>query len=145
MPKLRRTGLFSATQTKDVEDLIRAGLRNPVLVSVKEKGYKTLLRKQKLNLAFVLEEKIVLFFRLRLDLSQKIDPHCARQFFHDLRSFSEICMSGQISSRTFWQNYAILLDWCLRRILLTSANPNIETTATNICNPREEGEATQRL
>ena len=49
--------MFSATQTKDVEDLIRAGLRNPVLVSVKEKGYKTLLRKQKLNLAFVLEEK----------------------------------------------------------------------------------------
>jgi ATP-dependent RNA helicase DDX55/SPB4 len=38
LPKQRRTGLFSATQTKDVEDLIRAGLRNPVLVSVKEKG-----------------------------------------------------------------------------------------------------------
>ena len=38
LPKQRRTGLFSATQTKDVDDLIRAGLRNPVLVSVKEKG-----------------------------------------------------------------------------------------------------------
>lgn len=37
LPKQRRTGLFSATQTKDVEKLIRAGLRNPVLVSVKEK------------------------------------------------------------------------------------------------------------
>jgi len=37
LPKQRRTGLFSATQTKDVRKLARAGLRNPVLVSVKEK------------------------------------------------------------------------------------------------------------
>ena len=37
LPKQRRTGLFSATQTKDVEKLVRAGLRNPVLVSVKGK------------------------------------------------------------------------------------------------------------
>lgn len=37
LPKQRRTGLFSATQTKEVEDLIRAGLRNPVSVTVKEK------------------------------------------------------------------------------------------------------------
>ncbi|XP_060534460.1 probable ATP-dependent RNA helicase DDX55 homolog [Cylas formicarius] len=34
LPRQRRTGLFSATQTKEVENLIRAGLRNPVLVSV---------------------------------------------------------------------------------------------------------------
>ncbi|XP_028171381.1 probable ATP-dependent RNA helicase DDX55 homolog isoform X5 [Ostrinia furnacalis] len=37
LPRQRRTGLFSATQTKDLQDLIRAGLRNPVIVSVKEK------------------------------------------------------------------------------------------------------------
>ncbi|XP_064457975.1 ATP-dependent RNA helicase DDX55-like [Ornithodoros turicata] len=37
LPKQRRTGLFSATQTKEVEDLIRAGLRNPVCITVKEK------------------------------------------------------------------------------------------------------------
>ncbi|XP_030376076.1 probable ATP-dependent RNA helicase DDX55 homolog [Scaptodrosophila lebanonensis] len=37
-PRQRRTGLFSATQTTEVTDLIRAGLRNPVLVSVKEKA-----------------------------------------------------------------------------------------------------------
>lgn len=36
LPKLRRTGLFSATQTSDVIQLIRAGLRNPVQVKVKE-------------------------------------------------------------------------------------------------------------
>lgn len=36
LPKQRRTGLFSATQTSDVISLIRAGLRNPVQVKVKE-------------------------------------------------------------------------------------------------------------
>ncbi|TKW13560.2 hypothetical protein SEVIR_5G111400v4 [Setaria viridis] len=35
LPKLRRTGLFSATQTKAVADLSKAGLRNPMRVEVK--------------------------------------------------------------------------------------------------------------
>jgi len=35
-PKQRRTSLFSATQTSDVRNLIRAGLRNPMLVRVKQ-------------------------------------------------------------------------------------------------------------
>ncbi|KAL8232048.1 hypothetical protein R6Q57_001826 [Mikania cordata] len=34
LPKLRRTGLFSATQTDAVEELAKAGLRNPVRVEV---------------------------------------------------------------------------------------------------------------
>ncbi|XP_063628304.1 probable ATP-dependent RNA helicase DDX55 homolog [Cydia splendana] len=38
LPRQRRTGLFSATQTKQLQDLVRAGLRNPVVVSVKEKS-----------------------------------------------------------------------------------------------------------
>ncbi|CAG9791162.1 unnamed protein product [Diatraea saccharalis] len=38
LPRQRRTGLFSATQTKELQDLIRAGLRNPVVISVKEKS-----------------------------------------------------------------------------------------------------------
>lgn len=38
LPRQRRTGLFSATQTEAVEDLIRAGLRNPVLVRVTAKA-----------------------------------------------------------------------------------------------------------
>ncbi|XP_012525582.1 probable ATP-dependent RNA helicase DDX55 homolog [Monomorium pharaonis] len=38
LPRLRRTGLFSATQTKQVQQLIRAGLRNPALIIVKEKS-----------------------------------------------------------------------------------------------------------
>ncbi|XP_010257043.1 PREDICTED: DEAD-box ATP-dependent RNA helicase 18 [Nelumbo nucifera] len=35
LPKLRRTGLFSATQTEAVEELTKAGLRNPVRVEVR--------------------------------------------------------------------------------------------------------------
>nr|XP_033810478.1 ATP-dependent RNA helicase DDX55 [Geotrypetes seraphini] len=38
LPKQRRTGLFSATQTQEVENLVRAGLRNPIRITVKEKG-----------------------------------------------------------------------------------------------------------
>ncbi|XP_002157158.1 ATP-dependent RNA helicase DDX55 [Hydra vulgaris] len=37
LPKQRRTSLFSATQTDKVESFIRAGLRNPVQVLVREK------------------------------------------------------------------------------------------------------------
>eukprot|EP01134_Creolimax_fragrantissima_P001820 CFRG1820T1 len=35
LPKQRRTGLFSATQTQQLDQIIRAGLRNPVRVNVK--------------------------------------------------------------------------------------------------------------
>ncbi|XP_010558064.1 PREDICTED: DEAD-box ATP-dependent RNA helicase 18 [Tarenaya hassleriana] len=35
LPKLRRTGLFSATQTEGVAELAKAGLRNPVRVEVR--------------------------------------------------------------------------------------------------------------
>lgn len=40
LPKLRRTSLFSATQTRQLEQLIRAGLRNPVKIEIKEKSSK---------------------------------------------------------------------------------------------------------
>ena len=38
LPKQRRTGLFSATQTEEVKNLMRAGLRNPVCVRVQQSG-----------------------------------------------------------------------------------------------------------
>lgn len=38
IPKQRKTCLFSATQTKQLEQLIRAGLRNPVKVEIKSKN-----------------------------------------------------------------------------------------------------------
>jgi ATP-dependent RNA helicase DDX55/SPB4 len=41
LPKQRRTGLFSATMTEAVSELVRTGLRNPVRVIVKVTGFKT--------------------------------------------------------------------------------------------------------
>ncbi|KAL5227405.1 hypothetical protein ABZP36_015670 [Zizania latifolia] len=41
LPKLRRTGLFSATQTEAVKELAKAGLRNPVRVEVKTEAKPT--------------------------------------------------------------------------------------------------------
>jgi len=34
LPRMRRTGLFSATRSRGVKNLVRAGLRNPVVVTV---------------------------------------------------------------------------------------------------------------
>jgi ATP-dependent RNA helicase DDX55/SPB4 len=41
LPKQRRTGLFSATQTRQVKDLARAGLRNPATIAVAVRGWAT--------------------------------------------------------------------------------------------------------
>ncbi len=41
LPKQRRTGLFSATLTDEVEQLAKAGLRNPVKITVKVQYKKT--------------------------------------------------------------------------------------------------------
>jgi ATP-dependent RNA helicase DDX55/SPB4 len=41
LPKQRRTGLFSATQTREVKELMRAGMRNPVTVRVRVENNAT--------------------------------------------------------------------------------------------------------
>jgi superfamily II DNA/RNA helicase len=38
IPKQRRTGLFSATQAKKIEELLKFGLRNPVRINVSDTG-----------------------------------------------------------------------------------------------------------
>lgn len=38
LPKQRRTSLFSATQTNEVEELIKSGLRNPIRVNINQLG-----------------------------------------------------------------------------------------------------------
>ncbi|KAM6901759.1 ATP-dependent RNA helicase DDX55 [Lycodopsis pacificus] len=105
LPKQRRTGLFSATQTQELEKLVRAGLRNPVRIAVKEKGaaivqktpsrlcnYYTICRAEKKfnNLvAFIRQhkqEKLLIFFstcacveyfgRALETLVKKVTVHC---------------------------------------------------------------------
>jgi ATP-dependent RNA helicase DDX55/SPB4 len=46
LPKQRRTGLFSATQTDEVLQLVRAGLRNPVKVEVKVRALQAVTAAQ---------------------------------------------------------------------------------------------------
>jgi ATP-dependent RNA helicase DDX55/SPB4 len=41
LPKQRRTGLFSATMTDALSELVRVGLRNPVRVVVKVEAKKS--------------------------------------------------------------------------------------------------------
>jgi ATP-dependent RNA helicase DDX55/SPB4 len=38
LPKQRRTGLFSASISEAVDQIVRVGLRNPVKIAVKVKG-----------------------------------------------------------------------------------------------------------
>lgn len=40
LPKQRRTGLFSATMTDGLSELVRVGLRNPVRIVVKVEAKK---------------------------------------------------------------------------------------------------------
>nr|CAB3237243.1 ATP-dependent RNA helicase DDX55-like [Phallusia mammillata] len=49
LPKQRRTGLFSATQTDEVEQLIKAGMRNPVKIVVKQKVNQVLASNTAVN------------------------------------------------------------------------------------------------
>ena len=41
LPKQRRTGIYSATQTKELDDLVRLGLRNPIRVVIRVRSRDT--------------------------------------------------------------------------------------------------------
>ncbi|XP_022649209.1 ATP-dependent RNA helicase DDX55-like isoform X2 [Varroa destructor] len=90
LPKQRRTGLFSATQTKQLDDLKRAGLRNPVTVSVKEKhNLKTPVQLQNFVTQVEPEAKLsVLVAFLKQHRTEKIMVFlstCATvQYFHTI-------------------------------------------------------------
>lgn len=45
LPKQRRTGLFSATMTDGLSELVRVGLRNPVRIVVKVEAKKRIKEK----------------------------------------------------------------------------------------------------
>lgn len=42
LPKQRRTGLFSATEAKGVDALVKAGLRNPIKIKIEIKNQNTI-------------------------------------------------------------------------------------------------------
>lgn len=82
LPRQRRTGLFSATQTKELLNLMRAGMRNPVIVSVKEKVNQS-TPKLLQNFYMVVDPEMKFNFLLKFIESKKIKkamlflPTCA--------------------------------------------------------------------
>lgn len=76
LPKQRRTGLFSATLNQDVKALIRAGMRNPVTITVRDKQGKKDLAPTPNSLSnfyleCVAEKKVLTLFSLLNNLSDK--------------------------------------------------------------------------
>jgi len=77
LPRQRRTGLFSATQTDEVQKLIRAGLRNPVAVTVREKQGSSRTPHQLENFFMTCAARdklgtLVAMLRQRVQLKQKL-------------------------------------------------------------------------
>lgn len=71
LPKQRRTALFSATMTRAVADLARAGLRNPASVRVRvgaesTDGTRTVLPSELVNEVVVLDESLKLAYLMRI-------------------------------------------------------------------------------
>lgn len=76
LPKQRRTGLFSASVSEAVDQLIRVGLRNPVRIAVKVRGVNGAEDKRtpaSLQLSYLLAEPSHKLVALG-DLLQKLDP-----------------------------------------------------------------------
>ncbi len=75
LPKQRRTGLFSATLNQDVKALIRAGMRNPVTITVKDKTSTDLTPTPKSLTNFYLvceaEKKVLALFTLLCNFSSQ--------------------------------------------------------------------------
>jgi len=76
LPKQRRTGLFSATQTTEVLKLVRAGLRNPVAVVVKDNNESTSRVPEKLENYYAIVEPgrkfVALLNFLKKEASKKV-------------------------------------------------------------------------
>lgn len=73
LPKQRRTGLFSATQTTEVLKLIRAGLRNPVAVVVKDNNESTSRVPEKLENYYTVVDPELKFVTLLNFLKREAD------------------------------------------------------------------------
>lgn len=126
LPKQRRTGLFSATMTDAVSQLVRTGLRNPVkiVVQVKAKAGEDKRTPTSLQIGFMVvrpEEKITQMIRLlhyslekdQLTKSIIYFPTCAAvDYFHpllsklsQLKKFSLIPLHGKQAPSVRQKNF----------------------------------------
>ncbi|XP_003741802.1 ATP-dependent RNA helicase DDX55 [Galendromus occidentalis] len=110
LPKQRRTALFSATQTKQLDDLKRAGLRNPVTVSVKEKhNLKTPIQLQNYVCQVEPEQKLntlIAFLKQYSDLKVMVflSTCAAVQYFHTviktlMPKLTVFCLHGRMRNK----------------------------------------------
>lgn len=141
LPKQRRTGLFSATMTEAVSELVRTGLRNPVRVVVKVTGFKKGLEKRtpaSLQIGYMVvspREKILQATRLILHaLSQGLTksilyfPTCAMvDYFYPLLShlpllsqFKMISLHGQLPPSARQKNFSLFCSVETPCVLLTT-------------------------
>ncbi|MCL4122166.1 UNVERIFIED_CONTAM: hypothetical protein GTU68_048404 [Idotea baltica] len=115
LPKLRRTGIFSATQTDDVTNLIRAGMRNPVQVRVKEKAshnFRTPLSLQNFYMNMEADVKIGVLVKLLKERENEktmvffLTCACVEYFFDVLqkalpKSTNLLSLHGKMKQRRF--------------------------------------------
>lgn len=96
LPKKRQTVLFSATQTKKVEDLCRLSLRDPVIVDVAHDAMAATVSNLEQGYVVIDEDKKfrLLFTFLRKNLKKKVMvfmSSCnAVKFFSDLLNYVDI-------------------------------------------------------
>lgn len=121
LPKQRRTGLFSATQTQEVKALARAGLRNPATISVQvanntqitpstlKNFYALVGHEQRLSalhhfLKSKKEQKLIVFFSTcsAVDFFSRVLEH-----FHenDAEDFPIVALHGKMPQKKRTANY----------------------------------------
>ena len=141
LPKQRRTGLFSATMTDAVGDLVRTGLRNPVRIVVKVTGFKSGKEKRtpaSLQMGYMVTEpteKILQAIRLvahaqtqNLTKSILYFPTCAMvDYFYPLLSHTPllrqhklISLHGQLPPSARQKNFALFCSIEAPCVLLTT-------------------------
>ncbi|RLN59184.1 hypothetical protein BBJ29_003943 [Phytophthora kernoviae] len=120
LPKQRRTGLFSATQTQEVKALARAGLRNPATISVQvanntqvtpstlQNFYCLVGHDQRLSALhhFVQSkkgEKLIVFFSTcgSVDFFARV----LEELFNDDKSFPVVALHGKMPQKRRTTNY----------------------------------------
>ncbi|KAG2523047.1 hypothetical protein JM18_005398 [Phytophthora kernoviae] len=120
LPKQRRTGLFSATQTQEVKALARAGLRNPATISVQvanntqvtpstlQNFYCLVGHDQRLSALHHFAqskkgEKLIVFFSTcgSVDFFARV----LEELFNDDKSFPVVALHGKMPQKRRTTNY----------------------------------------
>lgn len=87
LPKQRRTSLFSATQTTEVEELVKSGLRNPIKVNVNQLDQRKSMKKNPnscdMYKSLLMPENLTNFF------------HVCDSYAHKLGVLVELLKSGE--------------------------------------------------